>query len=41
MVHHALVKTYRVMEYAREPARSSWQRLKVKLMSWLSLDREL
>ena len=29
------------IEYAREPARSGWQRLKVKLMSWLSIDREL
>ncbi len=29
------------IEYAREPARSRWQRLKVKLMSWLPLDSEL
>ena len=28
-------------EYAKEPARSRWQRLKVTLFSWLSLDREL
>lgn len=29
------------IEYAREPARSLWQRLKVKLLSWLPLDSEL
>lgn len=29
------------VEYVREPARSCWQRLKVTLLSWLSLDREL
>lgn len=28
-------------EYAREPARSGWQRLKVKLLSLLPLEREL
>jgi len=31
----------RAVEYAREPARSGWQRLKVKLMSMLPLDGEL
>lgn len=29
------------VEYSREPARSSWQRLKVQLMSFLRLDKEL
>lgn len=29
------------VEYVREPARSTWQRLKVELMSLLPLDREL
>lgn len=29
------------VEYVREPARSHWQRLKITLLSWLSLDREL
>jgi putative cardiolipin synthase len=29
------------VEYAREPARSGWQRLKVKLLSLLPLAREL
>jgi cardiolipin synthase C len=31
----------KTVELAREPARSDWQRLKVKLMSLLPLDREL
>jgi putative cardiolipin synthase len=30
-----------LVEYTREPARSGWQRLKVKLLSILPLDREL
>jgi len=29
------------VEYRREPARSLWQRLKVQVLSWLPLDREL
>lgn len=29
------------IEYLREPARSLWQRLKVELLSWLPLDKEL
>ncbi len=29
------------VEYLREPARSSWQRFKLTLMSWLPVDREL
>jgi hypothetical protein len=29
------------VEYTREPARSSWQRLKVKLLSLLPLGGEL
>ena len=29
------------VEYTREPARSEWQSLKVKLMSLLPLEREL
>ena len=28
------------VDYAREPARSGWQRLKVRLMSWLPLASE-
>jgi putative cardiolipin synthase len=31
----------KAVEYEREPARSAWQRLKVKLLSLLPLDREL
>jgi cardiolipin synthase C len=31
----------RAVLYRREPARSRWQRLKVRLLSWLPLDREL
>jgi cardiolipin synthase C len=31
----------RMVEYTREPARSAWQRLKVKLLALLPLDREL
>jgi putative cardiolipin synthase len=31
----------RAVEYTREPARSEWQRLKVKIFSLLPLDREL
>jgi putative cardiolipin synthase len=31
----------KTVEFAREPARSDWQRLKVKLWSLLPLDREL
>jgi cardiolipin synthase C len=31
----------RMVEYTREPARSAWQRLKVKLFALLPLDREL
>jgi putative cardiolipin synthase len=31
----------KTVEFAREPARSDWQRLKVKLFSLLPLDREL
>jgi putative cardiolipin synthase len=31
----------RIVEYTREPARSGWQRLKVKLLALLPLDREL
>jgi putative cardiolipin synthase len=31
----------RMVEYTREPARSGWQRLKVKLLALLPLDREL
>jgi putative cardiolipin synthase len=31
----------RMVEYMREPARSGWQRLKVKLLALLPLDREL
>jgi putative cardiolipin synthase len=34
-------KDGRVVEYTREPARSAWQRLKVKLLALLPLDREL
>jgi putative cardiolipin synthase len=30
-----------VVKYIQEPARSRWQRLKVKLLSWLPLDGEL
>lgn len=31
----------RMVEYTREPARSAWQRLKVRLLALLPLDREL
>jgi putative cardiolipin synthase len=31
----------RAVQYLREPARNLWQRLKVRVMSWLPLDREL
>ena len=31
----------RIVEYTREPARSGWQRLKLKLLAILPLDREL
>jgi putative cardiolipin synthase len=31
----------RPVEYLREPARSSWQRFKLTVMSWLPVDREL
>jgi putative cardiolipin synthase len=31
----------KAVEYTREPARSRWQRLKVKLLSLLPLDKEL
>jgi hypothetical protein len=31
----------RMVEYTHEPARSGWQRLKVKLLALLPLDREL
>ncbi len=31
----------KAVEYRREPARNWWQRLKVRVMSWLPLDREL
>ena len=31
----------RIVELTREPARSGWQRLKVKLLALLPLDREL
>jgi putative cardiolipin synthase len=34
-------KDGRMVEYTREPARSGWQRLKVKLLAILPLDREL
>jgi len=34
-------KDGRMVEYAREPARSGWQRLKVKLLALLPIDREL
>jgi len=30
----------KLVEYAREPARSGWQRFKVQLMSWLPLESE-
>jgi putative cardiolipin synthase len=31
----------RIMEFSSEPARSEWQRIKMKLLSWLPLDNEL
>jgi putative cardiolipin synthase len=31
----------KAVEYAKEPARSSWQRLELTIMSWLPMDREL
>jgi putative cardiolipin synthase len=31
----------KTIEYEREPARSNWQRAKVRLWSWLPLDSEL
>jgi putative cardiolipin synthase len=34
-------KDGRMVEYTREPARSGWQRLKVKLLALLPLDKEL
>jgi putative cardiolipin synthase len=34
-------KDGRMVEYTREPARSEWQRLKVKFLALLPLDREL
>jgi putative cardiolipin synthase len=34
-------ENHRDVEYDREPARSGWQRLQVKLMSLLPLEREL
>jgi putative cardiolipin synthase len=34
-------KDGRMVELTREPARSAWQRLKVKLLALLPLDREL
>ena len=29
------------VDYDRDPARSTWQRLKAKFLAWLPLDREL
>jgi putative cardiolipin synthase len=34
-------KDGRMVEYTREPARSGWQRLKLKLLALLPLDSEL
>jgi putative cardiolipin synthase len=31
----------RDVDYTREPARSAWQRIQVRFLSWLPLDREL
>jgi cardiolipin synthase C len=31
----------KAVEYTKEPARSSWQRFDLKVLSWLPLDREL
>jgi putative cardiolipin synthase len=31
----------KAIEYTQEPARSSWQRIDLKFLSWLPLDREL
>jgi cardiolipin synthase C len=31
----------KAVEYTQEPARSSWQRIDLKFLSWLPLDREL
>jgi putative cardiolipin synthase len=31
----------KAVEYTKEPARSAWQRIKVRLLSWLPLGREL
>jgi putative cardiolipin synthase len=31
----------KLIDYTTEPARSAWQRLKIRLLSWLPLDREL
>jgi putative cardiolipin synthase len=40
-LHWSTVDAGRPVSYSVEPARSAWQRFKVRLLSLLPLDREL